>query len=98
VRDRRTFAALRKDGRRHRSGPVTATVLHDPDASGARVAFAVTRNLGGAVQRNRLRRQLRAIVRDVELAPGAYLLSVAPAAARLSFDELAAHVTKACDA
>ena len=49
-----------------------------------------------AVDRNRLRRRLRAIVHDIELAPGAYLVSVSPAAAKCSFDELAIHVVKAC--
>ena len=96
VRDRRTFGALRREGTRHRSGPVTVTALRDPAAGGARVAYAVSRAVGGAVDRNRLRRRLRAIVRDTELAPGAYLVAVSPAAAQLPFDELAAHVEKAC--
>jgi ribonuclease P protein component len=96
VRDRRTFGALRRDGARHRSGPVTVTVVVDDIAPRAHVAYAVGRAVGGAVERNRLRRRLRAIVRDAELAPGAYLISVAPSAARLTFDELAGHVTAAC--
>ena len=96
VRDRRTFGALRRDGARQRSGPVTVTALRDPAAGGARVAYAVSRSVGGAVERNRLRRRLRAIVHDTELAPGAYLVAVSPAAAQLSFDELAAHVEQAC--
>jgi ribonuclease P protein component len=96
VRDRRTFGALRREGTRRRSGPVTVTVLPEPGAPGARVAYAVGRTVGGAVDRNRLRRRLRAILRDAELAPGAYLVGVAPAASALSFEELAAHVVKAC--
>lgn len=96
VRDRRTFGALRGDGTRRRSGPVTVTALRDPAAPGVRVAYAVSRAVGGAVDRNRLRRRLRAIVRDTELAPGAYVVAVSPSAALLAFDELAAHVRKAC--
>ena len=96
VRDRRTFGALRRAGARHRSGPITVTVLVEGSAPGPRVAYAVGRAVGGAVERNRLRRRLRAIVRDAELAPGAYLISVAPSASRLTFDELAGHVTAAC--
>jgi ribonuclease P protein component len=71
------------------------TALRDPAAGGARVAYAVSRAVGGAVDRNRVRRRLRAIVRRADLAPGAYLVAVAPAAAQLPFDELAAHVDKA---
>jgi ribonuclease P protein component len=47
------------------------------------VAYAVPRAVGGAVERNRLRRRLRAAVRELEaeLVPGgAYLLSAGPAA------------------
>ena len=98
VRDRRTFGALRREGTRHRSGPVTVTALRDPAAGGARVAYAVSRALGGAVDRNRVRRRLRAVVRNTDLEPGAYLVAVAPAAAELSFADLATHVHKACHA
>jgi ribonuclease P protein component len=73
------------------------TALRDPAAGGARVAYAVSRAVGGAVDRNRVRRRLRAIARDTEFAPGAYLVAVSPAAARLPFAELAAHVEKACN-
>ena len=72
------------------------TVLSDPAAPGARVAYGVSRAVGGAVDRNRVRRRLRAIVRDTELAPGAYLVTVSPAAAELAFEELARHVRLAC--
>jgi ribonuclease P protein component len=60
------------------------------------VAFAVSRAVGGAVDRNRVRRRLRAIVRESDLAPGAYLVGVSPAAAGLPFEELSRHVRKAC--
>ena len=59
--------------------------LRDPAAGRARVAYAVSRAVGGAVDRNRLRRRLRAIVHDAELVPGTYLVAVAPAAAMASF-------------
>ena len=96
VRDRRTFGALRRDGTRHRSGPVTVTALRDPAAGGARVAYAVSKAVGGAVERNRLRRRLRAIVHATDLDAGVYLVSAAPAAASLPHAELAAHVEAAC--
>ena len=56
-----------------------------------RVAYAVGRHVGGAVARNRLRRRLRAVVRDeaVALDAGrAYLIGAAPAALRAPYREL----------
>jgi ribonuclease P protein component len=96
VRDRRTFDELRRAGSRRRSGPITVTAVLDPDAPGPRVAYAINRTVGGAVDRNRVRRRLRAIVRDAELAPGAYLISVAPPAVRLDATALARCVSEAC--
>jgi ribonuclease P protein component len=61
-----------------------------------RLACAVSRKVGGAVVRNRLRRQMRAIfedlARDPGVATGAYLVSLAPAAAEMSYKELKGHV------
>lgn len=116
VRDRATFEALRRQGRRVRRGPVT--VVHVPAAQlptvGARpsqervsAAFAVSRKVGHAVVRNRLRRRLRSIVQDLDhragdgaprLAPGAYLVTVRPDARDLSYDDLRGEVTSACTA
>lgn len=56
------------------------------------MAYAVNRAVGTAVRRNRLRRRLRAAVRASVPAPGAYLLSAGPAAAELTYEQLAAHV------
>ena len=44
--------------------------------------------VGPAVVRNRLRRRLRAILRDADLPSGLYLFGAAPAAAPLGFPEL----------
>ena len=77
VRDRATFTALRS-GRRGHAGPVRVTWVPEPDAtSPPRVAFAVRRRVGSAVARNRVRRQLRAVVAELapHLAPGAYLVA-----------------------
>jgi ribonuclease P protein component len=53
-----------------------------------RVAFAIGRKVGGAVVRNRLRRQLRAALAARDLAPGDYLLGLTPAAAGTTWNEL----------
>ncbi len=80
-----------------RRGTITVTwVAGDPDEP-PRVAYAVGRRAGGAVVRNRIRRRLRAIVREVhgEMAPGAYLIGAGPEAARLPYGELRATMTEA---
>jgi ribonuclease P protein component len=97
VRDRATFAALRRQGQRVRRGPLTVTFLLDAASSEVqppKVAFAVGRSVGNAVRRNRVRRQLREILRELAgrreapLGPGTYLLSVRPAVTTLSYQEL----------
>jgi ribonuclease P protein component len=89
IRDRPTFRALRR-GRRARVGPLTVWFVDGNFALPPRVAYAIGRKVGDAVERNRLRRRLRAIVREwaPELAPGAYLIGAAPEAAQLSYGEL----------
>src|SRR5216683_8128406 len=63
VTSRSTFAALRR-GRRVRRGPLTVSFKDGSPAEPPRVAYAIGRKVGSAVERNRLRRRLRAIVRQ----------------------------------
>jgi ribonuclease P protein component len=86
---RSTFAALRQ-GRRARRGPITVSFTDGSPAEPPRVAFAIGRKVGSAVERNRLRRRLRAIVTNLapQLRPGAYLIGASREAARLSHTEL----------
>jgi len=95
VRQQRTFRALRRDGVRGRSGPVTVTVLVEADLREPRAAFAVGRRVGPAVVRNKVRRRLRAIAHELGLPPATYLFTATPAAAALPYDELRRHVTGA---
>jgi uncharacterized protein len=59
IRDRSTFAELRRRGRRIRRGPLSVTWLAEEVGRPPRVAYAVGRPVGTAVARNRLRRRLR---------------------------------------
>ena len=56
------FDRVYKQGRRHFSSHMTVFFLRQAEGS-ARVGFTVGRVLGGAVQRNRIKRRLREAVR-----------------------------------
>jgi ribonuclease P protein component len=77
------------------------TVTHLPGGHGVRVAYAIGRPVGPAVVRNRLRRQLRAAWRELDRAPGAlapgdYLVSLRPEAARRTYQQLSDDLGEAC--
>jgi ribonuclease P protein component len=65
------FERVYKQGRRHFSASMTVFYLRRPEAAaagpkapqGLRIGFTVGRALGGAVQRNRMKRRLREAVR-----------------------------------
>jgi ribonuclease P protein component len=87
ITDRRTFAALRRDGRRARAGTLGLTWLAPPPDAAAtppKVALAVSRAAGGAVARNRIRRRVRAALRELRvdgaLPTGTYLVTAGPEA------------------
>lgn len=56
------FQAVYKEGRKHFSGNITVFYRRRTDGLGPRVGFTVGKVLGGAVQRNRIRRRMRAAV------------------------------------
>jgi ribonuclease P protein component len=69
------------------------TVAYVPGGDRVRVAYAIGRPVGPAVVRNRLRRRLRAAVREIDatsggLPTGAYLVRLRPDAVPRSFDDL----------
>jgi ribonuclease P protein component len=80
-----------------RHGPITVTWAPGDPAEPPRVAYAIGKHVGGATVRNRVRRRLRAIIRDLErpLGSGAWLIGAAPEVAKLSYGELQAAVTEA---
>lgn len=80
--------------RRARSGELLTVHTGPSRPDGPRFAFAVSTKVGGAVVRNRLRRQLRAAASEaVALAPAADIVVVArPAAAAAGYAQLAAEL------
>lgn len=72
----------------------------DPSEPQVAVAYAISRRAGGAVVRNRIRRRLRAVVRELgtDLPAGTYLLSAGSEAATLPYVELRATVSEAVQA
>jgi ribonuclease P protein component len=63
------------------------------------VAYAISRRLGGAVERNRLRRRLRALVDGLESTPkaGSYLIRCGNETGKLTYDELHHHLLQALE-
>ena len=63
------------------------------------MAYAVNRKVGNAVQRNRLRRRLRAIVSDQAsgLPTGAYVVRSSNSAPTLEFNELKVAMSQALE-
>lgn len=68
IRSRRSFTELSRTGRRVSRSFLWCTWCLDPTASHASVAFAITRAYGPAVRRNKLRRQLRAVLVELDRA------------------------------
>ena len=99
VRARETFADLRRSSLRGRSGPLSVSFVARPEWDRSQVAYAVSRKVGNAVQRNRLRRRLRAIVADraAELPMGAYVVRSSDGGPTLDFDELKVAMSQAME-
>ena len=64
------FERVYKQGRRHFAAHMTVFYLARTEGEGLRVGFTVGRVLGGAVERNRMKRRLRECVRLCRPAPG----------------------------
>jgi ribonuclease P protein component len=98
VHGRSAFVELRRSKRRVWSGPVRVQFLPAPNAEQARrVAFAVPRKVGTAVERNRCRRRLRAVVAETtaSIPAGTYLVAIDQGVRDFPFQELRARVVEA---
>jgi ribonuclease P protein component len=92
IRGRRAFDRLSRDGKRIRRPALWCSWCPDSSSTTTSVAFALGRALGPAVTRNRLRRRLRALLREAdsnrELPGGMLLLGAKPLATELTFEAL----------
>lgn len=77
------------------------SVVYVPQRTWSRceVAYAINRQVGNAVTRNRLRRRLRSILSGhvSSLPNGAYLVRAGPEASRLEFYELKVAMSRALE-
>jgi len=87
IRDRSDFDRFRREGRRFRHGQLWLVWVDDPTAHPPRVAYAISRAVGSAVTRNRIRRRLRHLL-GAEAAAGLpngwYLIGATPGAGALT--------------
>lgn len=90
IRSRAELGEVARRGRRGRSGSVRVAFLASEPPP--RLAFAVTRRVGSAVTRNRVRRQLRAAFRELaglDLLPaGNYLVAAEPSIVERTYDDM----------
>ena len=92
------FEKVYKQGRRHFARHMTVFYLGRDGGCGLRVGFTVSKALGGAVQRNRMKRRLREAVRLAGMPNGiAADIVVNPKRAllRAEFAELSGEIVKA---
>jgi len=65
IKKRQDFVALRNGARANSPGFLLAARPNKAAGEGARIGLTVTKKIGGAVARNRIRRRLRAAVREI---------------------------------
>lgn len=93
LRDRADFAAIRQRGRRWRDDLLILNAMPRGANGPSRYGFVVSRRIGNAVSRNRVRRRLRAVVRGHldQLARGYDVVVIArPGIAEVSYAVLEA--------
>jgi ribonuclease P protein component len=94
IQSRSAFVRIREEGRHVRSGPLSCTMLLDSSLLEPQVGYALGRSFGSAVRRNRLRRQMREVLRlrPTPLAPGIYVFGASPRANGLAYADVERHM------
>lgn len=89
LRSASEFGRVRSEGTTYPGRYVVLGVLRAGEEAPWRSGLITSRKVGGAVQRNLVRRRLREILRATPLAPGVWLVVIARwKAAGATFDEL----------
>ena len=99
ITERSNFQAVFREGTRHAGREYICYVVRW-EGRGRKIGFAVSRKVGGAVVRNRVKRHLREFYRThrSELVYDAHIVVVAkPAAAQRSFEECSHAMRKLLD-
>ena len=93
------FELVYKRGRRHFTANMTVFYLHRGDTQGARFGFTLPKFLGGAVERNRIKRRLREVVRLHAriVAPVDIVINPKKAALKARFAELERDIERALE-
>lgn len=96
---RRVGFAPFRGSRAVRESILSLRVVVDPVADGVRVAFSTPKRIGSAVTRNRLRRQLRELMRERShrLVSGWYLIAVEPGAVDRTWGQLGTSLDRALE-
>jgi ribonuclease P protein component len=87
------FETVRQNGRVERGRFILLSVFETRDASAFRAGFITSRAVGSAAKRNRVRRQMREIVRQHQhqITRGIWIVTIArSAAADASYEQLEA--------
>jgi ribonuclease P protein component len=79
LRESREFFAVRAEGRMAQGRLLRMSILRRPDETPVRLGVVTSRRVGGAVQRNRVRRRLREIFRAhrAQISTGLWLVVTA---------------------
>ncbi|MBJ7281947.1 MAG: ribonuclease P protein component [Acidimicrobiia bacterium] len=96
IRDHATFVAFARSPSR-RSGAISVRRIGGSAESPPRVAYALGKRVGDAPTRNRLRRRLRAAVRELDselVAGSAYLIAARPEAVLMSKTQIEVALTE----
>ena len=92
------FDRVYRQGRRHFAAHITVFYLVRSEGTGFRVGFTVGRALGGAVDRNRMKRRLREAVRlhiPQAAAPVDVVINPKKSMLKMEFSELCKEVSRA---
>jgi len=95
------FERVYQQGKRHFSPRMTIFYLRRDEGQGLRIGFTVGRALGGAVDRNRIRRRMREAVRlrrPAEFAPVDVVINPKRSVLQAAFPELLTEIGRGFDA